>query len=80
MRSDWLKDALFKDDRFIAYVDRYGVEETIDDLYDLKDTLVDQLQIDRETNVFTDANPAWKRSVTALIIRAKGRLKVLGER
>lgn len=81
MRSDenFLKDALFNDQDFFDYVHEFGLQDTLDDISELRRTVADQLEADREYGVWSEGNPQWRRSATALVIRAKSRIRVIND-
>lgn len=79
MRSDddFLKDALFNDQDFFDYVHEFGLRPTLEDIVELRKTVADQLEADREYGVWSADNPQWRKSATALVIRAKSRIRVI---
>lgn len=81
MRSDedFLKDALFNDQDFFDYVHEFGLRSTLEDIAELRKTVADQLEADREYAVWSADNPQWRKSATALIIRAKSRIRVIND-
>ena len=81
MRSDedFLKDALFNDQDFFDYVHEFGLRSTLEDIAELRRTVADQLEADREYAVWSADNPQWRKSATALIIRAKSRIRVIND-
>ena len=46
---------------------------------ELRKTVADQLEADREYGVWSADNPQWRKSATALVIRAKSRIKVIND-
>ena len=81
MRSneDFLKDALFNDQDFFDYVHEFGLIPTLEDIVELRKTVADQLEADREYGVWSADNPQWRKSATALVIRAKSRIRVIND-
>lgn len=81
MRSDenFLKDALFNDQDFFDYVHEFGLRPTLEDIVELRKTVADQLEADREYGVWSADNPQWRKSATALVIRAKSRIRVIND-
>ena len=81
MRSDedFLKDALFNDRDFFDYVHKFGLQDTLDDISELRRTVADQLEADREYAVWSADNPQWRKSATALVIRAKSRIRIIND-
>lgn len=81
MRSDddFLKDALFNDQDFFDYVHEFGLRPTLEDIVELRKTVADQLEADREYGVWSADNPKWRKSATALVIRAKSRIRVIND-
>lgn len=81
MRSDddFLKDALFNDQDFFDYVHEFGLRPTLEDIVELRKTVADQLEADREYGVWSEGNPQWRKSATALVIRAKSRIRVIND-
>ena len=81
MRSDedFLKDALFNDRDFFDYVHEFGLRPTLEDIVELRKTVADQLEADREYGVWSADNPQWRKSATALVIRAKSRIRVIND-
>ena len=81
MRSDedFLKDALFNDQDFFDYVHEFGLRSTLEDIAELRKTVADQLEADREYAVWSADNPQWRKSATALVIRAKSRIRVIND-
>ena len=81
MRSDddFLKDALFNDQDFFDYVHEFGLRPTLEDIVELRKTVADQLEADREYGVWSVDNPQWRKSATALVIRAKSRIRVIND-
>ena len=81
MRSDddFLKDALFNDQDFFDYVHEFGLRPTLEDIGELRKTVADQLEADREYGVWSADNPQWRKSATALVIRAKSRIRVIND-
>ena len=81
MRSDedFLKDALFNDQDFFDYVHEFGLRSTLEDIAELRRTVADQLEADREYAVWSADNPQWRKSATALVIRAKSRIRVIND-
>ena len=81
MRSDddFLKDALFNDQDFFDYVHEFGLCPTLEDIVELRKTVADQLEADREYGVWSADNPQWRKSATALVIRAKSRIRVIND-
>ena len=81
MRSDddFLKDALFNDQDFFGYVHEFGLRPTLEDIVELRKTVADQLEADREYGVWSADNPQWRKSATALVIRAKSRIRVIND-
>ena len=81
MRSDenFLKDALFNDQDFFDYVHEFGLQDTLDDISELRRTVADQLEADRDYGVWSADNPQWRKSATALVIRAKSRIRVIND-
>ena len=81
MRSDddVLKDALFNDQDFFDYVHEFGLRPTLEDIVELRKTVADQLEADREYGVWSADNPQWRKSATALVIRAKSRIRVIND-
>ena len=81
MRSDddFLKDALFNDQDFFDYVHEFGLHPTLEDIVELRKTVADQLEADREYGVWSADNPQWRKSATALVIRAKSRIRVIND-
>ena len=81
MRSDddFLKDALFNDQDFFDYVHEFGLRPTLEDRVELRKTVADQLEADREYGVWSADNPQWRKSATALVIRAKSRIRVIND-
>lgn len=81
MRSDenFLKDALFNDQDFFDYVHEFGLRPTLEDIVELRKTVADQLEADREYGVWSADNPQWRKSATALVIRAKSRIRIIND-
>ena len=81
MRSDedFLKDALFNDQDFFDYVHEFGLRSTLEDIAELRKTVADQLEADREFAVWSADNPQWRKSATALVIRAKSRIRIIND-
>ena len=81
MRSDenFLKDALFNDQDFFDYVHEFGLRPTLEDIVELRKTVADQLEADRDYGVWSADNPQWRKSATALVIRAKSRIRVIND-
>ena len=81
MRSDedFLKDALFNDQDFFDYVHEFGLRPTLEDIVELRKTVADQLEADREYGVWSADNPQWRKSATALVIRAKSRIRFIND-
>ena len=81
MRSDddFLKDALFNDQDLFDYVHEFGLRPTLEDIVELRKTVADQLEADREYGVWSADNPQWRKSATALVIRAKSRIRVIND-
>lgn len=65
-----LKDSLFDDTLFAWAVGYFGPDAVREEIAELKDSLVFQLSAREGTD-------EWRRKVTALVIRAKGRLREL---
>lgn len=68
--SENLKDALFNDDLFNLMVRVHGADAMHRELVDFVSDLALQLRV-------IDKGEKWRRSVTALIIRGKKRLREL---
>ena len=83
MRSDKMigdaevKNALFDDDTLVDLVGEYGLQATYDAIYSFKATVVAQIREDQYDGWRTARNPEWGPKATALVIRAKARLKLL---
>ena len=65
-----LKDSLFDDRLFDWAVAQFGLDMVREEIAELKENLVFQLSSREGTD-------EWRRKVTALVIRAKGRLREL---
>ena len=74
-----MKDALFNDQDFFDYVHEFGLRPTLEDIVELRKTVADQLEADREYGVWSADNPQWRKSATALVIRAKSRIRVIND-
>lgn len=81
MRSDYdvdaLKDSLFSDSDLVHFVADYGLDETLQIIREFRVDVAEQLRYDAETKAFSSKDPAWGRRATALVIRAKERIRLL---
>ena len=68
---------MFNDQDFFDYVHEFGLRPTLEDIVELRKTVADQLEADREYGVWSADNPQWRKSATALVIRAKSRIRVI---
>ena len=70
---------MFNDQDFFDYVHEFGLRPTLEDIVELRKTVADQLEADREYGVWSADNPQWRKSATALVIRAKSRIRVIND-
>ena len=70
---------MFNDQDFFDYVHEFGLRPTLEDIVELRKTVADQLEADREYGVWSADNPQWRKAATALVIRAKSRIRVIND-
>lgn len=70
---------MFNDQDFFDYVHEFGLRPTLEDIVELRKTVADQLEADRDYGVWSADNPQWRKSATALVIRAKSRIRIIND-